>query len=197
MEMYKLRVFGQCPRLLCEGYSLLPWGEEVLPGCGPVRTFCPRCEEVYALPPGHKASKLDGAFFGPSFAHAFVMCHALPRAKDGRRYVPKMHGFAVAQQRGRPSLLQGEELLAAQGKGSSASGARQAGLPLTTHYTGPRPIEDDFVSEDEAQPAAAASSGGGGGSAGGGGGGGGGGVSASAGVGAGSSAGGSSAKRKR
>ena len=155
--------------MLCQGASVLPWGEDVLPGRGTVKLYCPRCEEVYSCPVGHRASKLDGAFFGPYFAHAMVLAHpALQHRKDAARYIPRFFGFRVAGQAGRPSLEAGEQLVLAGGSSGgsggagSAAGAGGAGvgagggagsgtrlLPFTSHYTGARPPEDDFVSEED------------------------------------------------
>jgi len=66
-----------------------------------VKVFCPKCEEVYvpSLPTTSSRSiALDGAYFGSSIAHAFLMAYSkmitLPPAVYS--YEPKLYGFKVA-----------------------------------------------------------------------------------------------------
>jgi hypothetical protein len=173
---------------LCKSAAVLPWGEEVALGRGPVRLYCPNCEELFTVPSSVKAAKLDGAYFGPSFAHAFVLQHSgsglLSISKDAASYTPKILGFRVAGQPGRPSLKLGVGLLAklassdrsgnagsssssagdrgGNGGGSGCGGAPAGGLaggsgrgPFTTHYVGARPQEDDFFTGEEDLPSSA------------------------------------------
>jgi hypothetical protein len=64
---YEQHVFGTCPRVACQSQPLLPIGMDHRLEKSHVRGFCPCCEDIYNL---HK--KLDGAYFGPYFAHFFL-----------------------------------------------------------------------------------------------------------------------------
>lgn len=64
--LYEKEVFGNCPRVACNNQALLPIGLSPDPGEN-VKTFCPCCQDIYDT-----EVVLDGAFFGPSFAHFFV-----------------------------------------------------------------------------------------------------------------------------
>lgn len=55
--------------------------------------------------PSEHIGDVDGAYFGPTFAHAALMSKPhliLPKTSDG--YVPRVFGFRVHGQRGRPPL---------------------------------------------------------------------------------------------
>ena len=64
---YESGVFGECPRFKCEGQFLLPIGDSPNLNEAPVRTYCPKCHDVY-----ESDLNLDGAHFGPSFPHIFL-----------------------------------------------------------------------------------------------------------------------------
>ncbi|OHT04186.1 Casein kinase II subunit beta [Tritrichomonas foetus] len=64
---YESGIFGQCPRFLCQGQNLLPVGESPNLGIAPVRTFCPKCQDIF-----ESDCEIDGAHFGPSFPHFFL-----------------------------------------------------------------------------------------------------------------------------
>ena len=61
------QLFGTCPRVACNGQTLLPIGLKPGPGEMPVKTFCPCCKDVYDTD-----SDLDGAYFGPYFPQFFL-----------------------------------------------------------------------------------------------------------------------------
>lgn len=46
-EKYRLGEFGHCPRVYCKNQSMLPVGIYDRPGKDSVKTFCPRCQDVY------------------------------------------------------------------------------------------------------------------------------------------------------
>jgi casein kinase II subunit beta len=52
--------YGACPRLMCRGARLLPYGATLEPDQERVQCWCPRCHDLY-----ESASDLDAAFFGP------------------------------------------------------------------------------------------------------------------------------------
>lgn len=90
--------FGRCPRLACSGQALLPVGvrdeeegedggegdevqdegEEMMEGPGHgirnggINVYCPRCRELYR-PADPRHQQLNGAYWGTSFAHLFML----------------------------------------------------------------------------------------------------------------------------
>ena len=64
---YERQVFGACPRVACNGQTLLPIGLRPGPGEMPVKAFCPCCCDVYDAD-----IDLDGSFFGPYFPQFFL-----------------------------------------------------------------------------------------------------------------------------
>ena len=52
--------------------KLLPYGISEVPRESTFKTFCPKCREVYGSQ-FEKHDELDGAFFGPNFAHYFML----------------------------------------------------------------------------------------------------------------------------
>ena len=96
-EKFEAAHFGTCPRHGCGGQAVLPVGlhEEPRPpareregGAGGgeeadehgLKLFCPRCRELYH--PGPAGAALDGAYWGTSFAHLFLL--AFPELDPGR-----------------------------------------------------------------------------------------------------------------
>ena len=64
------------------------------------KVYCPRCEEVY-LPKARQVN-IDGAYFGSSFPHVFMMHfpQAVILPPKTYFYEPKIFGFKIAGQRG-------------------------------------------------------------------------------------------------
>jgi len=79
LEKYKKADFGRCPRVLCHAQPLLPCGLTDLPYEKPVKLYCPRCEDLYS-PKSSRHGSIDGAYFGSTFPHMFMMVysHMLP-----------------------------------------------------------------------------------------------------------------------
>lgn len=46
-EKYRSAEFGRCPRFFCQGQPTLPCGLSDVPGRHSVKTFCPKCEDVF------------------------------------------------------------------------------------------------------------------------------------------------------
>ncbi|KNE64005.1 hypothetical protein AMAG_09065 [Allomyces macrogynus ATCC 38327] len=119
------RDFGVCPRVLCNGYPLLPVGEYDQPGMGSVHFYCHNCEDIYE-PFSKRYSRLDGATFGSTFPHLLFQSYPglheelqvllglaptparyatsspVPPADPDMdvtplTYVPKMFGFRVSE----------------------------------------------------------------------------------------------------
>jgi hypothetical protein len=80
-----------------------------------VKIYCPKCSQVYHSPPirssrtGNAASGVDGAAFGTTFPHLFLMTFSnlVPDPlSTASTYVPRVFGFRVhqsARQRNPPS----------------------------------------------------------------------------------------------
>lgn len=86
LEKYKKADFGRCPRVMCAAQPLLPCGLTDLPYEKPVKLYCPRCEDLYS-PKSSRHGSIDGAYFGSTFPHMFLMVypHMIPPkvAPDG------------------------------------------------------------------------------------------------------------------
>lgn len=61
-----------------------------------MRIFCPRCMDVYTLPPGVKGAAVDGAYFGTGLPHMVLMTRPefIPSRPRGR-HVAKLYGFRI------------------------------------------------------------------------------------------------------
>lgn len=105
-EKYDEQHFGVCPRTLCHGAAVLPVGlSNDLKAGGCTKLFCPHCEEVYEPPAASPLASIDGAAFGPTFAHMLLLTKPqLMLPKNSGVYVPRIFGFKVANQRGRAAV---------------------------------------------------------------------------------------------
>lgn len=99
-EKYINSIFGQCPRVLCDRQNVLPVGMSEELHTHRVRSYCPRCQEVYDFSNNEDHWDIDGAYFGSSFPHTFFLtyCHFLP-LEPPIPYVPKVFGFRVHQRK--------------------------------------------------------------------------------------------------
>lgn len=98
LAKYKDADFGRCPRMFCNGQSLLPVGLHDVPGVDCVKLYCPACEDLY-VPKSARHSTIDGAFFGTSFPGMFLQAfpEVVPQHPKSR-YVPKIFGFELHKQ---------------------------------------------------------------------------------------------------
>lgn len=99
LEKYQEAGFGHCPRVPCQDQFCLPLGLSDVQRCYPVNVYCPRCQELYT-PKSSKHAGLDGAYFGTTFAHMFLLTYPelIPRTplRDvSEMYVPKIYGFRI------------------------------------------------------------------------------------------------------
>lgn len=95
MEKYGNVDFGRCPRSLCQGQPVLPVGLSDVTREFSVEVFCPRCHETYH-PRSSKHANLDGAYFGTTFCHLFLLTHPqhiVPQPTE--KYVPRIFGFRI------------------------------------------------------------------------------------------------------
>jgi len=87
--------FGRCPRVFCQGQPVLPIGLADVPRHCAVNVFCPRCQDIF-YPRSSKHTNLDGAYFGTTFSHLFLLTHPeLIPARTTQTYVPKIYGFRI------------------------------------------------------------------------------------------------------
>lgn len=95
LEKYQNHHFGRCPRVYCNGQAVLPVGLSDSPRNYTVNVFCPKCHEIFH-PRSAKQGNLDGAYFGSTFAHLFLLSHPdLIPPKTQQTYVPRIYGFRI------------------------------------------------------------------------------------------------------
>ncbi|KAI3693746.1 hypothetical protein L1987_76698 [Smallanthus sonchifolius] len=95
LEKYKTAEFGRCPRVYCCGQPCLPVGQSDVSRQNNVKIFCPKCEDIYT-PQSRFQDNLDGAYFGSTFPHLFLMTYgSLKPQKASQDYIPKVFGFKV------------------------------------------------------------------------------------------------------
>jgi len=126
LEKYKKADFGRCPRVLCHAQPLLPCGMTDLPYEKPVKLYCPRCEDLYS-PKSSRHGSIDGAYFGSTFPHMFLMVYphmipgkGAPTESGGRR------GIGVAEETSSPMMREGRNNAVGVGNISTASAALKA-----------------------------------------------------------------------
>jgi len=118
--------FGICPRAYCDGQPVLPIGLRDDIGLDHVYVFCPKCEEIYSPSPRSEDLELvDGACFGSTFAHLFIMQYNVHPPKPVRNYTPRIYGYKVF----RHDLPLPVEPLSVEGKKENDSVAAAAGAP--------------------------------------------------------------------
>ena len=104
-EKYRNVEFGRCPRVHCHGQPCLPVGQADQPRSNAVKIFCPRCEDIF-FPRSSRQNSVDGAFFGTTFPHLFLLSfpeHRPPRNSTSLSvYEPKIFGFKVFKPRPLP-----------------------------------------------------------------------------------------------
>jgi casein kinase II subunit beta len=73
-EKYRMAHFGRCPHVFCQGQPVLPVGLSDLPRNFTVNVFCPRCHGLF-FPKSTRQANIDGAYFGTTFPHLYLMTH--------------------------------------------------------------------------------------------------------------------------
>ncbi|KAI8545521.1 hypothetical protein RHMOL_Rhmol07G0046200 [Rhododendron molle] len=95
LEKYKNYDFGRCPRVYCCGQPCLPVGQSDIPRSSTVKIYCPKCEDIY-YPRSKYQGNIDGAYFGTTFPHLFLMSYGhLKPQKATQSYVPRVFGFKI------------------------------------------------------------------------------------------------------
>ncbi|KAI3889606.1 hypothetical protein MKW92_019225 [Papaver armeniacum] len=98
MDKYKNYDFGRCPRVYCCGQPCLPVGQSDIPRSSTVKIYCPKCEDIY-YPRSKYQGNIDGAYFGTTFPHLFLMTYGhLKPQKASQSYVPRVFGFKLHKQ---------------------------------------------------------------------------------------------------
>eukprot|EP00298_Acanthocystis_sp_HF-20_P014762 c20894_g3_i1.p1 GENE.c20894_g3_i1~~c20894_g3_i1.p1 ORF type:complete len:268 (-),score=120.63 c20894_g3_i1:74-877(-) len=108
-ERFESSDFGKCPRLLCEGFPLLPVGVSDIPCTNTMKFFCARCIDVY-LPKSKNFENIDGAYFGTSFPHLFFQNFPELRPPPiSQSYTQRIYGFKVHQTLPKRSVSDGRD----------------------------------------------------------------------------------------
>ncbi|KAJ4902612.1 Casein kinase II subunit beta' [Raphanus sativus] len=95
LDKYKNHDFGRCPRVYCGGQPCLPIGQSDNPLASTIKIYCPKCEDVY-YPRSKYQANIDGAYFGTTFPHLFLMTYGdMKPQKASQSYVPKVFGFKL------------------------------------------------------------------------------------------------------
>ncbi|CAN6712408.1 unnamed protein product [Malus baccata var. baccata] len=95
LDKYKNYDFGRCPRVFCCGQPCLPVGQSDIPRSSTVKIYCPKCEDIY-YPRSKYQGNIDGAYFGSTFPHLFLMTYGhLKPQKASQSYVPRVFGFKL------------------------------------------------------------------------------------------------------
>jgi casein kinase II subunit beta len=79
-EKYRSASFGRCPHVFCQGQPVLPVGLSDLPRNYTVNVFCPRCHGLF-FPKSTRQANIDGAYFGTTFPHLYLMTHPVSSNK--------------------------------------------------------------------------------------------------------------------
>ncbi|OIV94643.1 hypothetical protein TanjilG_25867 [Lupinus angustifolius] len=95
LDKYKNYDFGRCPRVYCSGQTCLPVGQSDIARSSTVKIYCPRCEDIY-YPRSKYQGNIDGAYFGTTFPHLFLMTYGQLRPqKPSQNYVQRVFGFKL------------------------------------------------------------------------------------------------------
>lgn len=123
LEKFQEVDFGRCCRVLCDGQPLLPCGQSDVPRKFGVSLYCPRCNDIY-YPKSSKHANIDGAYFGTTFPHLFLMSFptVIP-APAPTVYVPRVFGFRVRRDIAALTSGEGGDSSAAARAAEDATGA--------------------------------------------------------------------------
>jgi len=124
---YEDVTFGRCHRVYCEGQPMLPVGRSDTPRKYGVTLYCPRCNDVY-YPKSRRHGKIDGAYFGTTFPHLFLLTFAqLVPGPPTDTYAPRIFGFRIytgLDRDGKPVI---RDVARAAARAAAAATAGQAG----------------------------------------------------------------------
>lgn len=158
-EKYQNMGFGRCPRVDCQSQPVLPVGISDVPRCYPVNVYCPCCQDIFH-PKSSRQASLDGAYFGTTFCHLFLLTNPeLVINRYQETYVPRIHGFRINKssqyyRRGR----EGKSISKRRGGNNNSTTARSYTSNSNTTDISPTAIsaavrdlkvEDDAEEEEE------------------------------------------------
>lgn len=139
---YAAKEFGICPLIQCNGQPVLPVGLRDEIGIDTAKVFCPKCKNVYHTTPSRSSSSrgssngggggsaVDGAAFGTTFPHLFLMTFNNlvpdPHPTDSM-YVPRVFGFRVHRTAHRGSSGGGSDGTIVVGEAYLGNGQRAGG----------------------------------------------------------------------
>lgn len=125
--------FGVCPRVFCKKTPVLPVGLRDEIGHEKVKVYCPSCQDVFR-PTDTGASESDGAYYGTTFPHLFLMVKpTLVPAESKAVYVPRIYGFKLFHpshlktKQSRARLAAAEKAERGAGAGAGAAAGRAEG----------------------------------------------------------------------
>ncbi|KAH0791363.1 Casein kinase II regulatory subunit family protein [Histomonas meleagridis] len=87
-------IYGKCPRFLCKGNNLIPFGKSSEPEQNQVELYCTSCNDGYRCE-DKKGSKLDGSFFGPKFPKAYIRKYRTQKQNSCENIKPTIYGFRL------------------------------------------------------------------------------------------------------
>ena len=94
-EKFALGHFGRCPLTACESHRVLPLGQYEALSASRVKVYCPKCKDVY-VPHRGKGVDVDGAYFGASFPHVFLLTYPeLVPEFESKPHIPRIYGFRI------------------------------------------------------------------------------------------------------
>jgi casein kinase II subunit beta len=103
LEKIEAGAYGECPRHLCAGARMLPLGLSDTLDHQPLKTFCPRCQELYncsaQIVLAGQVFPLEGSFFGTSATPMLVLSnpHLLTRPPaDEPPHRLRIYGFLIS-----------------------------------------------------------------------------------------------------
>lgn len=125
--------FGRCPRVYCGGQAVLPIGLSDVPRHYAVNVYCPRCQELF-YPRSTKQANLDGAYFGTTFSHLFLLMHPdlIPSSKSQQAYVPRIYGFRINKD---SAYFRQREVSTAQARRVTGNGTTSTAPPQASNIT--------------------------------------------------------------
>ncbi|XP_061982222.1 casein kinase II subunit beta-2-like isoform X3 [Populus nigra] len=89
LDKFKNYDFGRCPRVHCCGQPCLPVGQSDIPRSSNIKICCPRCDDIY-YPRSKYQGNIDGAYFGTTFPHLFLMTYGHLKPQKFSRLVEQM-----------------------------------------------------------------------------------------------------------
>ena len=101
--------------------AALPVGQSDIGRTSTVKIFCPKCEDIY-YPRSKLQGNIDGAYFGTTFPHLFLLTY--PKARPSKAlstYTPRVFGFKLHASANNNHR---DDKSDAKGKGRLASGSK-------------------------------------------------------------------------